>query len=609
MRAFATEHRTPSVGWALVEDERPGRFHPERAAALGVPKGPLFGALQRGEPVTLADGRVVRPEEVVEPRRRGRTVVVTGDTRPCAGTVEAARGADLLVHDCTFGDAEAARAAETMHSTAREAARVAREAGVARLVLTHLSTRYDREWQPLVDQARAEWAGPLDGGERRHGRRGAAAGRSGPRALGGLERSARAAHRRRRPRPLRSRTSSACGARDAVARRRAAGLLGAGTGSASAREATRALPAASPARCWRPTSCARSGRRSPGCRGGSRASGSSPARATWTRSRLLGAYLLFYWPISYLQARGILSELPRRPRAVLDLGSGPAPVAFAALDAGAAEVVAADRSARALAAARSLAAAAGEPISTREWNPARGAPLAELAGARRFDLVTMGHVVNELFPGPDADARRAGLLEQALELVAPGGSLVVFEPALRDTSRALLRVRDLLVARGYAVRAPCLFRGPCPALLRETDWCHAERPIEPPPARRPARQGGRPAQGGGEDELPRARAEGRGVGGAAGGARLPDRLRAARRRRGASATWAAAPRGGWGSRSRRSTSTEANRRFGELLRGDVVEIAGAEPRGDGLALGEGSTVKVIAPAGRPVPPGEPPAGG
>ncbi|WP_242337629.1 MULTISPECIES: ribonuclease Z [Anaeromyxobacter] len=161
MRAFATEHRIPSVGWALVEDERPGRFHPEKAAALGVPMGPLYGALQRGEAVTLADGRVVRPEEVVEPRRRGRAVAVTGDTRPCAGTIAAARGADLLVHDCTFGAPEQARAEETMHSTAREAARVAREAGVRELVLTHLSTRYDREWQPLVDEARAEWQGPL----------------------------------------------------------------------------------------------------------------------------------------------------------------------------------------------------------------------------------------------------------------------------------------------------------------------------------------------------------------------------------------------------------------------------------------------------------------
>ncbi len=159
---FATDHRTPSVGWALLEDERPGRFHPEKAAALGVPKGPLFGALQRGREVTLGDGRVVRPEEVVEAPRRGRKIAVTGDTRPCAGTVEASRGADLLVHDSTFGDAEQARAEETMHSTAREAARVAREAGVDRLVLTHLSTRYDREFATLEAQAREEYGGALD---------------------------------------------------------------------------------------------------------------------------------------------------------------------------------------------------------------------------------------------------------------------------------------------------------------------------------------------------------------------------------------------------------------------------------------------------------------
>jgi ribonuclease Z len=162
MAAFETDHRTPSVGWALVEDERPGRFHPEKAVALGVPKGPLFGALQRGREVTLEGGRVVRPDEVVEPSRRGRRVIVTGDTRPCRGTVDAARGADLLVHDCTFGDAEQGRAEETMHSTAREAARVAREAAVQRLVLTHLSTRYDREFAPLVEQARHEFQGALD---------------------------------------------------------------------------------------------------------------------------------------------------------------------------------------------------------------------------------------------------------------------------------------------------------------------------------------------------------------------------------------------------------------------------------------------------------------
>jgi ribonuclease Z len=157
MVPFATEHKIASCGWALVEDARPGRFHPERAAALGVPSGPAFGELQRGRPVALPDGRVVSPAEVLEPARRGRTVVVTGDTRPCAGTVAAARGADLLVHDATFGDAEAERAVETMHATAREAAQVAREAGAARLVLTHLSTRYDRDPSPLLEQARAEF--------------------------------------------------------------------------------------------------------------------------------------------------------------------------------------------------------------------------------------------------------------------------------------------------------------------------------------------------------------------------------------------------------------------------------------------------------------------
>ncbi len=162
MVAFETDHRIPSCGWALVEDERPGVFHPEKARALGIPMGPLWGALQHGREVTLDGGRVIRPEDVVEAPRRGRRVVVTGDTRPCRGTVEAARGADVLVHDSTFSDVEQERAGETYHSTAREAGRVAREAGVARLVLTHLSTRYDRDFAPLAEQARAEFAGTLD---------------------------------------------------------------------------------------------------------------------------------------------------------------------------------------------------------------------------------------------------------------------------------------------------------------------------------------------------------------------------------------------------------------------------------------------------------------
>ncbi len=155
VRAYPTVHRVPSLGYALVEDPRPGRFHPERAAALGVPAGPLFRELQHGRPVVVG-GRVVQPGEVVEAPRRGRALVVTGDTRPAPATVEAAREADVLVHDSTFSDAEQARAAETFHSTAREAGRIAREAGVRELVLTHLSTRYDQDPSPLLREAREE---------------------------------------------------------------------------------------------------------------------------------------------------------------------------------------------------------------------------------------------------------------------------------------------------------------------------------------------------------------------------------------------------------------------------------------------------------------------
>jgi ribonuclease Z len=155
--SYPTEHKLASCGWALVEDDRPGRFHVERAVALGVPPGPLFGELQHGRAVTLPGGGRVEPGQVVDPARRGRKVVLTGDTRPCAATVAMAAGADLLVHDSTFGDAEEARAVETLHSTAREAARVAREAGVGRLLLTHLSTRYDRDSATLLQQAREEF--------------------------------------------------------------------------------------------------------------------------------------------------------------------------------------------------------------------------------------------------------------------------------------------------------------------------------------------------------------------------------------------------------------------------------------------------------------------
>ena len=152
---FETEHRADTVGFALAEHTRLGRFHPERARELGIPEGPLWRRLHHGETITLDDGRVIRPEDLVGTPRHGRTVVYSGDTRPHLPLIEAARGADLLVHEATFGGDELERARETGHSTAAEAARVAAEAGVRRLVLTHISPRYGRDAPELLAEARA----------------------------------------------------------------------------------------------------------------------------------------------------------------------------------------------------------------------------------------------------------------------------------------------------------------------------------------------------------------------------------------------------------------------------------------------------------------------
>jgi ribonuclease Z len=139
---FPVEHGVSAVGYALVEDERPGRFDVDMAESLGIPHGPERGALQRGETVTLDDGRVLTPDAVVGAPRPGRTIVIPGDTAPAATVRALSEGADVLVHEATFSDEEADRAAETMHSTARQAAEIARDAHVRLLALTHVSPRY-----------------------------------------------------------------------------------------------------------------------------------------------------------------------------------------------------------------------------------------------------------------------------------------------------------------------------------------------------------------------------------------------------------------------------------------------------------------------------------
>ena len=149
--AYATDHVAGSLGYALVEDTRPGTFDPDTAKRLGVTPGPDFGRLQRGETVNG-----VEPEQVMGESRRGRRVVIAGDSAPCEMTRLVAWEADLLVHEATFLDEEADRAAETRHSTARAAAALAAAAAVRMLALTHVSPRYGG--RELRDEARAEFA-------------------------------------------------------------------------------------------------------------------------------------------------------------------------------------------------------------------------------------------------------------------------------------------------------------------------------------------------------------------------------------------------------------------------------------------------------------------
>jgi len=154
VHAIGAEHRGPALSYALVEDARPGRFDAELATRLGVTPGPDFGRLQAGETVGG-----VSPDRVIGPGRPGRKLVISGDTRPTELLAVAAHEADVLVHEATFADEEAQRARETGHTTAREAATLARDAQVRMLALTHLSTRYGG--REVRDEAREVFPGAV----------------------------------------------------------------------------------------------------------------------------------------------------------------------------------------------------------------------------------------------------------------------------------------------------------------------------------------------------------------------------------------------------------------------------------------------------------------
>lgn len=150
--AFETEHIVKSLGYVIVEDSR-YRFSPEMAKSLGIPPGPLYKKLADGESVVF-NGKVISPEDVTEGIVRGRKLVYTGDTRPIQRIVELAKDADVLIHDSSFTSDIQEWAEKTKHSTALEAAQIAKSANVKMLVLTHISARYSKDVTPLLNEAK-----------------------------------------------------------------------------------------------------------------------------------------------------------------------------------------------------------------------------------------------------------------------------------------------------------------------------------------------------------------------------------------------------------------------------------------------------------------------
>jgi len=152
--AFKTEHIVPSLGYALIEKDRRGKFDREKAEkVLGIPPGPLYSKLARGESIVW-NGKVITPDMVLGEKRKGRKIVYTGDTRPCNRTIEVARDADVLIHDSSFTSDLIDWAVESGHSTAREAAEIAKRANVKKLILTHISARYSKDVTPLLKEAK-----------------------------------------------------------------------------------------------------------------------------------------------------------------------------------------------------------------------------------------------------------------------------------------------------------------------------------------------------------------------------------------------------------------------------------------------------------------------
>lgn len=196
----------------------------------------------------------------------------------------------------------------------------------------------------------------------------------------------------------------------------------------------------------------------------------------FAKPELLGAYLLYHWVIHYQQGLSLINEVPIIPMRVLDVCSGPAPFAFAALRHGAHEVYALDQNMQALQLGADVSGRYGLPLAIRRWNCFKG----PLPVEGQFDLIILGHALYELFPNSEEVLGQQQFVMELLNRLTPRGYLLLVEDSFPDPNRRLLKLRDRLVKEGIPVQAPCVWKGECPALQAGGAPCYAQRELQKP---------------------------------------------------------------------------------------------------------------------------------
>lgn len=193
---------------------------------------------------------------------------------------------------------------------------------------------------------------------------------------------------------------------------------------------------------------------------------------------LLGAYILYHWVIHYQEGLSLIGELPNTPRRVLDVCSGPAPMAFAALHHGATEVYAIDRNMAALTQGAEICGRYGYTLKVRQWDCFKD----KLPVEGKFDLIILGHCLEELFPSNKKgwSEHQHLFLKQLLQKLTPNGFMILAESSFGEANRRILQVREQLVQEGIAIQAPCVWKGNCPALQVANSPCYAQREMEKP---------------------------------------------------------------------------------------------------------------------------------